>query len=54
MASAVRNRPLQRIQKIVLSSKKIDCVNSLESSRRDASKECTLGILNSPVIKIVL
>ena len=28
-------------RKLALSSKNIDCVNSLETSRRDASKECS-------------
>ena len=47
MASAVQNRPLQRIPKnLVLSSKNIDCVNSLETSRRDASKECNQSRFN--------
>ena len=47
MASGVQNRPLQCIPKnLVLSSKNIDCVNSLEMTRRDASKECTQSSLN--------
>ena len=47
MACAVQNRPLQRIPyNLVLSSKNKDCVNSLETSRRYASNECTQSRFN--------